>query len=248
MAIRRIRGTWADRTRRAVARAHKLKPARLVVIAASSALLLLHPSVPARLPMLSLIHPSVLRYVTLCGVRLTNPTRSLAALPPAAAAAAAAAPSPSSSRPLLPPACPPTGPRNRSLPYHRATPRTDSPITRPPPILSLRPPTPLPAGRLLFALRDSALGLFSLPTAVPVAALTPFPPVPPCPATTSRRPASPPSGNQHTRKPCAVEHDRQLRDYLLSDRMSRVYACERMRKGREKRRKDAREDSNLEAI
>lgn len=54
---------------------------RLVVIAASSALplpsLRSRPSFPC-----SLIHPSALRYVTLCGVRLTNPTRSLAALPP----------------------------------------------------------------------------------------------------------------------------------------------------------------------
>lgn len=57
-------GTRPDRTRRVVARAHKLKPAPRVVIAAS---LPTHP--PA-----SLAHPSALRYVALCDVRLTNPT------------------------------------------------------------------------------------------------------------------------------------------------------------------------------
>lgn len=68
--------------------------------------------------------------------------------------------------PLLSTACPPTGPRNRSLPYHRATPRTDSPITRPPPILTLLSPTPcLPAdSSSLCATPLSVSSLFRLPS------------------------------------------------------------------------------------
>lgn len=80
---------------------------------------------------------------------------------------------------LLSPACPPTGPRNRSLPYHRATPRTDSPITRPPPILTLPSPTPcLPAdSSSLCATPLSVSSLFRLPSPLRPSPL-PLPPSP----------------------------------------------------------------------
>lgn len=227
------RGTWADRTRRAVARAHKLKPAP------RRHCCLLRSTAPARPSSHALPHPPYrpsLRHPLWCPPNQPHPVPRRATpllLPPP---------------PPLPPSLPPSPPR--CLSTHRpAKPLVAVPPSHPtyrlPPLPGrlrsspLRPPTP-PAcrGRLLFALRDSALGLFSLPTAVPVAALVPFPPArfppspAPCPATTSRRPASPPSGKPaHPKAVCAVEHDRQLRDYLLSDRMSRVYACERMRKG-----------------
>lgn len=170
---------------------------RLVVIALPPPLYLSTiPSFPSRPPRLpprsrSLIHPTALRYVTLCGVRLTNPTRSLAALLPAAAAAAAAArflpPPPlclSTHRPAKPlVAVPPSHPTYRLPHYPAASDPRPSPAN------------PLPADRLLFALRDSALGLFSLPTAVPVAALIPFslslsppPPVLPLPRDARRHP------------------------------------------------------------
>lgn len=80
--------------------------------------------------------------------------------------------------PALYPACPPTGPRNRSLPYHRATPRTDSPITRPPPILFLsRPPAlatpslcpPSSHRSIRFArLRSRVSSFFQLPSLCPL--------------------------------------------------------------------------------
>lgn len=140
-------GTWPDRTRRVVARAHKLKPAPRVVIAAS---LPTHP--PA-----SLAHPSALRYVALCDVRLTNPTppprrsfvRSVGrSVPPPLVLSPATASNTvlplADPPPLAFPACPPTDPRNRSLPYHRATPRTDSPSPDPP----ASRPTPLRFARL----------------------------------------------------------------------------------------------------
>lgn len=163
------------------------------------------------------------------------PTRSLVALPPAAAAAATAAVAPpprpcrlSTHRPAKPlVAVPPSHPTYRLPHYPAASDPHPSPLARQPPACL---PACLPADSSSLCATLRSLGLFSLPTAVPRCGPRPFLSSP-CPATTSRRPASPPSGNQHTRKPCAVEHDRQLRDYLLSDRMSRVYACERMRKG-----------------
>lgn len=91
--------------------------------------------------------------------------------------------------PLLSTACPPTGPRNRSLPYHRATPRTDSPITRPPPILALLSPTPcLPAdSSSLCATPLSVSSLFRLPSPLRPSSLS-LPPVLPLPRDARRHP------------------------------------------------------------
>lgn len=148
------RGTWADRTRRAVARAHKLKPAprRHCCLLRSTATI---PPFPPVFPC-SLIHPTALRYVTLCGVRLTNPTRSLSALPPAAttAAVAAAAAAAATTAPSTPP---PVHPQARETarcrttePPHVLTPPLpgrlrSSPFARQPPA---RRPTPLRFARL----------------------------------------------------------------------------------------------------
>lgn len=200
-AIRRTRGTWADRTRRVVARAHKLKPApRRHCCLLRSTATLCRPFVPPVRHLVLSIHSSALRYVALCGVRLTNPTSPRS--PPFAASSAARYPV-TAALPLAA-ACPPTDPRNRSLPYHRSPPYVPTP--------------PLP-GRLQSSLslaipracRPDSSSLCatmlsrSLLSSVPVAASPPpFSPLPlPC-HTASRRPASPPSGNQHTRKPRAL--------------------------------------------
>lgn len=213
-----------------------------------------HPS--AFLPVLPwLSHPPyrpLLRHPLWCPPN-QPPTRSLVALPPAAAL-----PLPLSS--LLPPsrrlsthrpakplvAVPPSHPTYR-LPHYPAAsdphpssliPHPSSLTSRPPTLCPLAPsparlPACLPACRptpLRFA-RLRSLGLFSLPTAaaVPVAAPSSFslPPILPLPRDARRHPLRATS----TPESRALEHDRQLRDYLLSDRMSRVYACERMRKG-----------------
>lgn len=221
------RGTWADRTRRAVARAHKLKPAP------RRHCCLLRSTAPARPSSHALPHPPYrpsLRHPLWCPPNQPHPVprraTPLLLLPPP---------------PPLPPSLPPSPPR--CLSTHRpAKPLVAVPPSHPtyrlPPLPGrlrsspLRPPTP-PACRptpLRFARLRSRSLLSS--DCRPRCGPRPFPSPAPCPATTSRRPASPPSGKPaHPKAVCAVEHDRQLRDYLLSDRMSRVYACERMRKG-----------------
>lgn len=189
----------ADRTRREVARAHtdstSVSSSCYLLLSTATSLSPLSPPSPSPMPSSpSTLPPS--RYVGLCGVRLTNPPLN---------------PVPRRSpRSLLPAACPSTGPRNRSLPV------PSYPTYRLPhyPAASNPSPSPLypfarhrPAGRLLFALRDSALSvssLFLVPV-LPSLSLSPSPsPNPSCRSIASRRPMLPPSGNQHTRKPCAA--------------------------------------------
>lgn len=241
------RGTWADRTRRAVARAHKLKPAP------RRHCCLLRSPAPARPSSHALPHPPYrpsLRHPLWCPPNQPHPVPRRATpllLPPP---------------PPLPPSLPPS--LSAPLPVHpqaRETARCRTtepphvptpPITRPPPILAPPPANPpLPAGRLLFALRDSALGLFSLPTAVPVAALVPFPPPPPLvlplPRDARRHPLR---ANQHTRKPCALWNTTGSSAIIFCPIVCRACMrareCERGEGNGERMR--AREDSNLEAI
>lgn len=146
--------------------------------------------------------------------------------------------------PLAFPACPPTDPRNRSLPYHRATPRTDSPSPDPP----ASRPTPLRFARLRSL--SLSLGLFSPPTAVPVAALC-VPPLSPW-----RSLPLPRDARRHhpLRATSTPESHAALWNTTGSPAIifcpiicrARVYACERTEMGEPK--KGRVENDHLEAI
>lgn len=156
------RGTWADRTRRAVARAHKLKPAP------RRHCCLLRSTAPARPSSHALPHPPYrpsLRHPLWCPPNQPHPVPRRATpllLPPP---------------PPLPPSLPPS--LSAPLPVHpqaRETARCRTtepphvptpPITRPPPILAPPPANPpcLPAdSSSLCATPLSVSSLFRLPS------------------------------------------------------------------------------------
>lgn len=242
------RGMWADRTRRVVARAHKLNQRLVVVAVASSSCCLLRSTVaslpPFRPPLAAPCPHLSARYVALCGVRLTNPTSCPSSLRPALSLPL----TPRYTATTIPSACtPPVHPparetarcRTTELPYVPTPPLPgrlqSSPILHP---LSLprrsRPPpsrrsTPLRFARLRFRVSLS-LSLCVLSRSFPrhpLAALLASP------ATASRRPTSSPSGKPAHPKAARCASERATRQpaprlSLVRSRMSRARVCVRV--------------------